>query len=71
MSDPTQKEFSREVLALKDALGFTNRPAEYAGMLLGAAVVMAQEAGITKGQVITLAARIYDQGLGERAANDA
>lgn len=69
MTDAAQKEFSRDILAIKETMGFT--AAEFAGMLMGAAVVMAQEAGISKGQIITVAARTYDNALAERAANDA
>lgn len=69
MTDAAQKEFSREILALKDALGFTD--SEFAGMLMAAAVVLAQEAGMSKGQIITVCARTYDTAAGRTVANDA
>jgi len=69
--DATQKEFAQEILALKDTLGFTNRPAEFAGMLMGAAVVMAQDAGLSKGQIIAVASRTYDNAARKGVANDA
>lgn len=65
MSDPAQKEFCRELLAFKDSCGFTD--SEFAGMLIGAGVTMAKEAGLNKGQIMAVVSKTYNMG----PANDA
>lgn len=58
MTDPAQKEFTQELLAIQGAMGFND--AEFAGMLLGAGVVLAHRAGLNKGQIFQVASKCFE-----------
>lgn len=68
IDEKVQREFADDLLAFRDSCGISD--GEFAGMLIGAGATMAAHAGLTKGQMITVASKSYDIAMQERAAND-
>lgn len=69
MTDAEHERFSEEILMLRHRMKLDD--ADFAGMLLGSAVAMSQDIGITKVQLITTVARTYDIANRKAHANDA
>lgn len=59
VSDDVMDEFTKETLAFQKTCGLTD--AEMAGMLMGAGVSLARSAGMSKIQVVTTAAKIFEK----------
>lgn len=55
--DKIHKEISEELLAMQDMFNCTG--AEFAGILLGAGVTIAQKAGISKAGIIVIVSNLY------------